>query len=227
MEVATKQSQPLQKLTEFQQLMSKKKITREDTDSMSKEERKRFQDFVNQHIRTLEGQAVDNFMEKIEDTLSDKNKYQLKNQLWEHNHASIRRAISKFICENGRAPLKNEIAEETKLSRQTIAKHLKEFSSSEEYEELQNEFKLLNHQVLGQVYRYAIDGNIKAARLFFEMTGSLGQAKAKNVFIMINNIRVDENMIKKLPQEAVIAIEAIITKNITLESPMSLQISGG
>jgi len=205
--------QPLQKLTEFEEFLSKKKkLTREDYRALSREDQKGLGKLVMERINTLKGEDHDAFVEKVIDSVADKTAF--RNQMWEHNHANIAVMISKFIFDHDRLPTKNELAEQTKLSRQTIAKHLAEFAGSEFYQEERSKFKILADRVMAQVYQHACQGNVKAARLFFEITGTLGKTNTNNYYIQINNLHVDESVIKKLPQDAINEIEYIITKSI-------------
>jgi hypothetical protein len=141
----------------------------------------------------------------------------LKNQLWENNHYNITTAISKLIEEYGRMPTKNLLSTETGLSRQTIHKHLKEFESHPIYAEEIRKFKFMTHRVLSKVYKYAMNGDVRAAKLYFEVLGYFGNQSSLNTtintqnnYIQINQTRLSQETIKLLSTEQLNLIENII-----------------
>lgn len=206
--------QTLQKLTESDPILQKKKILPGDVMHLKKDEREALEQRVSKLFNTLKGDELDALYDRVEALLPSEGKTDLKNQLWEKNHMDIIRVISNFVNRHGQIPTKNTIAEESGLSRQTIHKHLVSFSESENYKQEKLKLKVLTSSALAHVYQAACLGNVKAARLFFEMTGELGNRNTNNFFIQINNIRLDENLIKQLPQSAILEIESIITKSI-------------
>lgn len=205
---------PLQTCAETatEKVFKKKKILPEDLKPLTLAERKAMEQQINDHINKLEGQEQNDFLEKIESICPDKT--DLRHQQWEQNHAQITRVLHNYVAEHSRPPTKNELAKDTKLSRQTITNHLREFNDHDCYKDLRQNFKILSNRVLSSLYVSARLGNVKAARLFFEMTGELGNRNAKHFYIQINNIRVDETVIKALPPEALTEIEAIIYKSL-------------
>jgi len=200
----------LQPLTESDRILTKKKIFPADLSSLTTEERAELEQKINRSLNTLTGQELNDYVEKIEGIVPGKT--DLRHQQWDLNHTEIARVISNFIKTNNRPPTKNEIAKETGLSRQTVSVHLKEFNQTEYYQEERQKFKMLSHRVLSKVYQHACTGNMKAARLFFEMSGEM-KHNTKNFYIQINNIRVDENLIQSLPKDALRQIEQIISQN--------------
>lgn len=206
--------QPLQKLTEPDAILKKTKLTPEDVLHLKGDERKALEDRVGQWLNQLEGEELEDFLVKIEEIVPSEGFKDLKNQIYEKNHVEICRVISNFIKSHNQIPTKNIIAKETGLSRQTVHKHLLNFSESEIYKEEMLKLRILNNKLLTNVYESAYNGNVKAARLFFEMTGELGNRSTNNFFIQINNLKVDESLIKQLPHTAVLEIESIITKSL-------------
>lgn len=190
-------NKPLQKLTKL---------------PLTKEERSSWEDKVSRKLNTLKGEDLDSYWDEIEKQCPGQD---MRSQRWEHNHQHITRVISNFIKEYNQVPTKSQIAGLSGISRQTIHKHLVEFRNSQFYQLEDLKLKILNHKVMAKVYREAEMGNIKAARLFFEMNGALGtRNNARNYFIQINNLKVDENVIKSLPNETIIQIEQIISKSL-------------
>ena len=94
-----------------------------------------------------------------------------KNITWDANHVLITRATAALLRENERIPTKAEVAERTGLSRQTVHKHMKELTSVNMKTEHMEHLNLMSSKVLAGVTEAAINGNMKAARLFFELMG--------------------------------------------------------
>jgi hypothetical protein len=114
-------------------------------------------------------------------------------------------------------PSKTELATKTELSRQTIHKHLKEYSAHPVYLGQIEQFKFLTSEVLAKVFKFAVNGDIRAAKLYFELMGNInGQPlanpaiKTQNNYIQINNTLLTEEMVKKLTPEQLKQIEEII-----------------
>jgi biotin operon repressor len=117
-----------------------------------------------------------------------------KNRLWEYNHNQITWAIATLMQEGGRMPTGHEIAKKAKLSRQTVHKHLKEYSKDEGYLEKAEQFRFMSSKVLARVYTFAVNGDVRAARLYFDVVGNLGKppsspsavTNTQNNYIQVN-----------------------------------------
>lgn len=142
----------------------------------------------------------------------------LRRQVWEANHAEISRCLHNFLVENRRPPTRNELAFETKLSRQTITKHFRQFTETESYKHERKAFRMLSNRVLERVYESALEGNVRASRLYLEMCGEIGGKNSKNYFIQINNLKVNNELIASLPKEKIIEIENIILSTKQLQN---------
>ncbi len=207
---------PLQKLTKTDEILQKKKVYPSDVTQLPVEEWKALQNEINKRFKDLKGEEREAFLDKIEAIIPESEKPYVRNQIWEDNHQEICRVISNFIKSNGQIPTKYQIAMESGLSRQTVYKHLSSFAESELYKEELSKLKILTNKLLTIVYQDACRGNVKAARLYFEMTGELSCRKTStnNFFIQINSVRVDENLIRSLPADALNEIEKILCKNL-------------
>jgi DNA-binding phage protein len=164
-------------------------------------------------INSLDGSDLDDFLEKVNILLSD----DTRSWLWENNHNNITAAISNLMHEKNRMPSKSEIANETKLSRQTIHKHLNEYSSHPLYLQQVEQFRFLTTRLLVKVYNFACDGDVGAAKLYFNVLGYLnGQNSNKTLiqnqhnFIQINGIILSQESVKKLNPEQLETIESIL-----------------
>jgi hypothetical protein len=125
------------------------------------------------------------------------------------NKMKIEEAIHKSIINNNRVPLQYEIEQITKLSRTTIAKHIKAGTGAEYYKEDSEVLKLLSHNVLKTLYRIGItQNNVKALKVFLDYVGN-STSRYQNNFIQINNTRIDEVIINQLPEEERLKVENI------------------
>lgn len=212
-----KAKKSLQKLTESEvkinNLLSLDTITVEDTKILTQEEKDLFYRILDERIKTLQGLELNLFCEKVVALFNQ----ETKNQLWENNHNSITACISNLMQEYGRMPSKSEIAAKTELSRQTVHKHLKEYSTHPQYLEQIEQFRFLTSKVLTKVFQYAVNGDIKAAKLYLEiMGGNLGHGvnntliKTQNNYIQINGTILSQEEIKKLNPEQLNSIEQIL-----------------
>lgn len=138
---------------------------------------------------------------------------------WETNHQKIVSAITDTIKGFRPAlPTVTEIAENTGLSRQTIYHHLKEYSTAAAYKKCADMFGILQLDVMMRLVSLALCGDIKAMRLYLEMTGALKKEnKVSQNFIsnsnnlQINGMVLNSEVINKLNPEQLKKIEEIIS----------------
>lgn len=169
-------------------------------------------------LDSLTGAEKCNLYEKLDPVMIPEN----KNQLWEYNHIQITSAISTLIQEFGRMPSKQEIATKTELSRQTVHKHLKEYSTHPQYLIQMEQFKFMTSKVLSRVFTFAVNGDVSACKLFLNVVGANDTLKPNNTFIQnqnnyiqINGTVLSQETIKNLNPEQLNSIEAILkTANI-------------
>ena len=206
----------LQKFTETEakivKILSLEQITPSDLEPLSEPETARLNAVLTEKINNLEGIERDKFWKKIEPVADDTT----KNQLWENNHNQITWAISNLMQEYGRMPTKTEIAAKTELSRQTIHKHLKEYISHPQYLEQVEQFRFMTSKVLTKVFQFAVNGDMRAAKLYFNVMGNLNGQPSNNIliqnqnFIQINGIILSQETIKHLNSEQLNSIETIL-----------------
>jgi hypothetical protein len=75
----------------------------------------------------------------------------------------------------------------------------------------------MSDRVLAKVYKYAMNGEVKAARLYFEVMGNLGNQSGlnstintQNNYIQINQTKLSQETIKYLSPEQLNQIEAVL-----------------
>ncbi|UEG50869.1 hypothetical protein LK994_05195 [Ferruginibacter lapsinanis] len=210
------QKQGLQKLTKknpIDILFSKNKISKVDLDILNKNERVEFYKILTDRINNFTGEQKDELLEKIDEILPTTT----KNQLWENNHYLITLSMTKLIEETGKMPTKNQLSTDTGLSRQTIHKHLKDYADNPLYAAQLKQFKFMADRVLAKVIKIAVQdgGNVKAARLYFEVMGYFGNQSGINIntqnnYIQINQTKLSQETIKQLTPEQLNQIEAVL-----------------
>jgi len=210
----TKSLQKLTKTdTKIDSLLSLQKVTKADLQPLTEKEKDKLNQVLTDRLRTLKGAERDEFLNKIEDITGK----ETKNQLWESNHIVILNTISSFMQNYARMPSIVEIATATDLSRQTVNKHLDNFKQHPIHKQQIERFKLMSSSVLAKVYQYAMRGDIKACKLYFNVMGMLNndtsqtsQIENQNNYIQINGLTLSQETVKDLNPEQVNFLEEII-----------------
>ncbi|NEM98209.1 winged helix-turn-helix domain-containing protein [Pontibacter burrus] len=212
---STKKS--LQKFTDTQAkidtLLALDSITYDDLEVLTKEEQKKFGVMLTDTYNSLKGKELDKFYKKIEPIMAK----ETKNSIWETNHNHITYAISSLMQEYGRMPSKGELAKETGLSRQTIHKHLQEYATNPLYLEHQEQFRLMTDKVLARVFKYAVNGDVSAAKLFLTvMTPTTPKQngstliQTQNNYIQINGTVLSQEALQQLSTEQLNDLEVML-----------------
>ena len=207
----------LQKFTESKikvnALLKRKKIAAIDIEALNLEEKRLLGKIITERLKKMTGEERDEAITQFESIATQDS----KNQIWESNHSLINSAIANLMQEYGCMPGKNSIASKTGLSRQTINKHLKEFNTHPLYLIELEQFRFMASKVLAKIFKFAVNGDIKAAKLYFEIIGGIGgqpfnstMIKQQNNYIQINSTVVSQENIKLLSHEQLIEIENIV-----------------
>jgi hypothetical protein len=197
-----------------EQLLMLNKVTAKDIENLNELERNCLTEKCTHTLAQLTGAERDQFLDKIEQIMAPVTKA----EIWERNHTAISRAISDYIQQYGSMPSKSIIAEQTGLSRPTVAKHFANYKKQPEFIAQMEQFEFMTHKVLANVYKYAVKGDMRAARIYFEMVGGLSPqssntiVNAQNNYIQINNTILSHDVIKQLSAEQLNQIESIITR---------------
>jgi len=150
------------------------RISKKDLENLTRVETDYLYEQISQMYYSLEGEERDMFTRKIQPLLSGRS----NKEAWEHNHSQVNSAIEKLVGETGAMPSHSALARETGLSRQTIIKHLKEYGSQPALQCEVEQLKNMAPTVLSKIYELARIGDRKAARLYFEIIGSLSPRAA-------------------------------------------------
>ena len=114
-------------------------------------------------------------------------------------------------------PNKTEIADETGLSRQTVAKHLREYQAHPEVKAETRQFQVVANRVLASMFKSAVNGDVRAARLYLEMVGAPVNQQTgtlvneQNNYIQVNNTILSQENLERLTAEQLNQIEIILT----------------
>lgn len=193
-------------------VLALQKITLTDIEDFNKIEREYLGEIINETLQRIKGHERDNFLEKIEQIVPASS----NDQVWEHNHFVIGNAITTLIRKYGCMPPKTLIAEETGLSRPTIVKHIAGYKTHPQFKQELEQFKYMGTKILSSVFKLASDGDVKAARLYFEMVGAINKQRPNMVVTeQNNNIQINNNLfsqenLKQLSAEQLKQIECII-----------------
>jgi len=195
----------------IKQLLSLEKITKQDLDTLNEQERKRFHAVVNEKFNAIKGVEKEKLIEQL-DELTDES---TKNQFWEMHHAQITWAVSNLMQDTGRMPTTNEIANKTEIGRKTILKHMKEYEKHTFFQKQVEHFKFMAPKVLASVFKYAVNGNVAAAKLYLDAVGAANPnpntlIQNQTNYIQINGITLSPELVQTLNSDQLKSIEMIL-----------------
>jgi len=193
------------------------RITKEDIKQLTDQELTALNYAINEKLYSLYGKDRDFLLDKIRYIISDESKL----NRWNIEHIDLKVAISEFVKDCNRMPSIHELTRRTGFSAKTIRKHLLEFESHQNYTEQQALFKIMGEKILAKVAKFAIEGDVKAARLYFEViNGAIGRQpvnnntfNTQNNYLQVNGKVISQQAILKLPPEQQRQLEAIFAVN--------------
>ncbi|GEO09492.1 hypothetical protein [Segetibacter aerophilus] len=193
-------------------LLSKGKFKEGDLKLFDDEEMTVLGEYFTKKLNELKGTEFDDFYDKIE-AITPKD---TKTQLWYKIHNSITWAISTFIHDNGRMPSPFEIANKTEMSSYLVNQHMKEYSKDSKYINSKEQFEFMTSKVLAKVFKFAVDGDMRAAKLYFEVVGNLKGENSNNPvinnqnnYIQINQLKLSQEAIEQLAPEQLKEVERL------------------
>jgi hypothetical protein len=182
----------------FDELLNLEKIEPPQLDVLNPAEKAAFIKMLYDKLKTLTGSERDAFMEKTGDLLD-------QDQFWEYNHTIITEAIKEHAKKYGAIPSKAYIAAQCGLSRQTVHKHLKNFTANAGWTDQMDAINIMTQNVMGTVLRSALTGDLRAARLYLDAAkGIKAGEKAvnnQNNYIQINKTVINQQLIQQLRPE--------------------------
>ncbi len=203
-------------ITKINHLLTLEKITAKDIEGLNPAELEQLGKTTTQTLAKLTGVERDNFLDKIDLIVPAST----KSDIWEYNHSLINRAVSDYMSKHGVMPAKNVIVRKTGLSRQTVFKHLKEYKHHPEHTAEMEQFKFMAPNVLANVFKCALNGDMRAAKLYFDIVGATNKQQPANTvineqnnYIQINNTKLSQQNLEQLSPEQLNQIENIIRNN--------------
>ncbi len=134
--------------------------------------------------------------------------------IWEENHKKITECIRTVLKEKGTMPSISFIVSDTQLNYRTVKKHLAEFSTAPAFKEEVGKYRLMVCAVLNKLSCYAIQGDMKAARLFLELMGMIKTNKnfvnGQDNYVEVNSVKITDEVINNLNHTEKVMIENVI-----------------
>jgi AraC-like DNA-binding protein len=195
-------------------LFALEQITPQDLERLGQAEQSAFWDAVAKKEKQAKGVDRDRLLEQLEPVTSP----ETKNRMWESNHSLITFWIADHIDKHRAVPSVAQLADQAGLSRTTIHKHLKGYAGHSLYKEQADQFKFMAHRVMASVLERALAGDMRAARLYLQAVGALGEAQppangpigTQNNYIQINGQALTPELLARLTPEQLEAIGAVI-----------------
>jgi len=147
-------------------------------------------------------------------------KTDIRNTTYEVNHSIITSFIHNYLLEKRVFPTMSTIANETDLSRQTIYNHLNNGFLDTHNKLVKGKNEIMSMHALQKLYLIGIqDNNPTALKYFIQLSGLVSNNNTMNVnnYIQINNLKISNEDIKKLPIQDILQIEEIVSKTLLIE----------
>jgi len=130
---------------------------------------------------------------------------EVRNCRWKEHHRKIISIIDHYMRNFSRMPTASELVKETGLSRQTIHKHIHEFTHHPAFRREIEQFRALTNRIIVMVLDKARCDDVKAARLFFKIMKDIYPAvkpqEWSQNYLLFNSARMDKETIDQLSPE--------------------------
>jgi hypothetical protein len=202
-----------QALTEakLEERLSKGKLSTDDLKLFEDDELRFLGPFMTKKLNELKGVEFDDFCEKVEAITP----VDTKNQIWYRTHNTILSTIARLMQDYGRMPAPYEIAHEAQLSSNSVEKHLSEYAKNKKHADTKDRFEFMTSKVLARVFKYAVNGDMRAAKLYFDVVGNLGTngssiVNTQNNYIQINQFKLSQETVQQLTPEQLEQVEIVL-----------------
>lgn len=143
----------------------------------------------------------------------------VRNLTYEVNQQIISACIHNYVREKGCFPQVTAIREKTGLSRTTIYRHLKLDDYTPANKLIKGKLEVMATMALEQLYKIGInENNHTALKTFIELVNGSNGTRCVNNYIQINNLQLTKEEFEQLPDEVILQIESIISKNKVAQS---------
>ncbi|PKV66257.1 hypothetical protein ATE90_2720 [Polaribacter sp. Hel1_33_96] len=147
-------------------------------------------------------------------------KADIRNTTYETNHSIITSYIHNYVIEFRQFPTMSTIANNIKLSRQTVYNHFNNGLITTNNRLVKGRNEAMIFKALEKLYLIGIeDNNPTALKHFIQLSGLTANNNAMQVnnYIQINNLKISNDDIQKLPFEDILQIENIVSKTLLIE----------
>lgn len=140
----------------------------------------------------------------------------IRNTTYETNHNIITGFIHNYLLDKRYFPSIGSIAQETKLSRQTVYNHLNNGFTDKYNTLVKGKNEIMALQALSKLYLIGIeDRNVTALKHFIQLSGLVKKNQTNiNNYIQVNNLKITSEDFNKLPHQDILEIESILSKTL-------------
>ena len=220
-----KKEKTLQKLTDFSKIKNLTKLKEylknhpEDLEDIVYSLQDRYNNVLLKKSDENDKKVEDMFCYAIEMSRGKEEGLQIRNITYELNHTTISNYINNFILKNNCFPSALSIAEETKLSRQTVYSHINSGLFHQNRALVNKRSDYMINTALERLYLIGVrESNVKALNHFINYSTKGINTTNVNNYIQINNLKITTEEFNSLPPETMIQIEEILsnqTKKLT------------
>lgn len=217
-----KQSKTLQKLTDYENLNSVSELKKylELNPKNKYDVDKSLRNRVEQAYNDKESNEFDLIEMLLYITEDEDIKTDIRNTTYETNHSIITSYIHNYLLEFRTFPTMTTISNETNLSRQTIYNHLHNGFLNTNNKLIKGKNEIMSINALQKLYLIGIeDRNPTALKHFIQLSGLTANNNTMQVnnYIQINNLKISNEDIQRLPFEDILQIENIVSKTLLIE----------
>ncbi len=108
----------------------------------------------------------------------------IRRQTYEVNHGNIKAAILNHLAEKKNMPSVEKIAKDSRLSRQTVTKHLQDFDMSAYFPDEVRKYQIAFMGIMDVLLSRCMNGDVKAMRLYFEIMAFSSKRNPKAGFLL-------------------------------------------
>ncbi len=202
----------------YQRLLNEEVVDEKKLSELGEAGKKEFMTWVQQKIRN----AADEDRIKLTDKVAHLYEFNDRRQqvTWEENHAIIINFIRDWAHRYNSVPSKTEISIRLGLSRKTVSKHLSDFKENQKYKDRQEAEAFMLDAIKDRVAASALNGDIKAAKLYWDFAGQLNHSSNpekghtyinnQHNYLQLNGITLTQELIASLTPEQLSKIEEVL-----------------
>ncbi|HLP21015.1 MAG TPA: hypothetical protein VK174_11970 [Chitinophagales bacterium] len=121
----------------------------------------------------------------------------VKEATYEYNHKNIHSYVREFVKSKGTVPSAKTIADDLKINRATVTKHLAD--SKNTTSKLYDDYQIIAHDVVGMVARAALrNDDVKAAKVYMDIMHKLKKDQPVPTHVQVDDFVITQPMLDKL-----------------------------